>query len=495
MFIEAQYNWLGELTSYRRENCFIPCDPNNSDFQKIQMALSQGTCQVIEPKLGVVHNAYDRNQQFSGYWTRFGFVSADQDNHLFRLVKEQIANGTCSISESSRKPVKATLNLDKLVLCTFFEQSWPHLTGPFSGELAYAAHESRAERNYRFTIKNLPSVQNDKLQLLLADHQVNIELPASSFPLCFGVIEIEVPVLGLKHLFMGERKLVPSWMASALTDTLEQHYAQTRRKRSEGPDISWLIEHIGLYSGHFFVEFTNHVIDAFKREYGYQDRPMPYLTEGNTGSNPIVIGCLEDGNTRLLSMFAIPNQSYGLAGEWGRGSLGRYQDATKSLSFLYQTALSRVSEMVRLGFHPEALATLNAYLEVVIQSALVRCVRDDRNHMKVVGGLGHRKRLDVLSTIAESKHAPILFNNDFKARVASAVAIYNNRNSYVHAMKIPDVAGRMKLEDRRKMEALFQGFLDHMEQNQFLMRLQAIAEDSDVVRKIVVREIQNISTS
>ena len=490
MFIEAQYNWLGELTFYRQENTFIPCDPNNSDFKRIQMAISQGACEVVEPKLGVVCEAYDRKQEFSGYVTRFGFASIDQDNRLFRLVKEQIANGTCSIAESSRKPVEAELKIDKLLLCTFFEQPWPHLTGPFSGELAYTAHKSCAERNYRFTIKNLPSAPNDKLQLLLADYRVNIGFQSSCFPIRFGVIEIEVPVLGLKHLFMGERKLVPSWMASALTDTLNQHYAQTRRKQSEGPDISWLIEHIGLYSGHFFVEFTNHVIDAFKREYGDQDQPMPYLTEGNTGSNPIVIGCLEDGRTRLQSMFPIPNQSYGLAGEWDKGSLGRYQDATKSSGFLYQTALSRVSEMVRLGFHPEALATLNAYLEVVIQSTLVRCVSDDRNHKKIVGRLGHKKRLDILSTIAESKHEPILSDNDLKLQVASAVAIYKNRNSCVHDLKIPDVDGRMKLEDRRKMEALFQGFLDHFEQNQFLMRLQAIAENSEVIRKIVIRAIQ-----
>lgn len=41
MFIEAQYNWLGELTSYQQENTFIPCDPNNSDFKRIQIPVQE----------------------------------------------------------------------------------------------------------------------------------------------------------------------------------------------------------------------------------------------------------------------------------------------------------------------------------------------------------------------------------------------------------------------------------------------------------------------
>jgi hypothetical protein len=490
MIVEAQYNWRGELNSYRRENSFIPLDPRNSDFHQIQVALDQGTCEVVEPELGIVHKAYDRNQQLSGYLTRFGFVPIDQDNYLYRLIKEQITDGRCSISDSSGNTVEVPSKLERLVLCTIFDQPWPHLRGPFTGELAYASHESCVERDYRFTIKNLPSVATDKLQLLLADHQANDNLPITCFPLQFGVIEIDLPVRGLKHLFMGERKMVPSWVAPALKDSLEQHYAQTRRKPSEGPDVGWLINHIGLYSGHFFVEFTNHVIDAFKREYGNHDRPMPYLTEGNAGSNPIVIGHLEDGSARLQRLASISSQRQMVVGEWDRGSLRRYQDETKSSTFLFKNALSRVSEMVRLGFHPEALTTLNAYLEVVIRWALTNCVKNNPLHISIVVNLGHRKRLDILGAIAKSKHAPHIFDDDFRARVVSAEAICKNRNSYVHAMQLPDVVGRLKLEERRKMEALFHGFLDYFEQNQFLIPLQFIADDTDVVRKIVIKAIQ-----
>ncbi len=489
MIVEAQYNWRGELISYRQDNTFIPCDIKNRDFARIQIAISQGVCKVVEPKLGIVYRAYDREQKFSGYITHFGFASVDDNNHLFKLVEEQIANGTCEISEPLKKPVKSELKLRKLVLCTFFDQPWPHLAGPFSGELAYSANKLLPERNYRFKIKNLSAAPHDKLQLLLADHKVNAGFSTSCFPIDFGVIEIEVPVNSLRSLFKGEQKTVPSWMAPTLKNSLDQHYAQSRRKPSEGPDILWLIEQIGLYASHFFVEFSNHVIDAFKREYGYHDRAMPCLLEGNMGSNRIVIGYSEDGSAHLHRMVSIPNQSFGLMGEWDKGSLVRYQESTKSPNFLYQNALSRVSEMVRLGFHLEALATLNGYLEVVIESAFVSCVGENPIHVEAVRKIGHRRRLDILASIAKSDNEHFLFNDDFRARVASAIAIYKNRNSYTHALQIPEVVGRLRLEGRRKIEILFQGFLDYFEQNQFLMRLQAISEGAVGTQKIIINEI------
>lgn len=490
MRVEAQYNWRGVLTGYRQENSFIPIAPGNIDYQQIQQGLNQGTYVLSEPTLGKIWKALDRDGEFSGYSTRFGFVPIYQDSHLLRLIKQQIQDGGCSVLDSLANPVESAFTLEKFVLCTVLEQPWPHLKGPFSGELAYRSNERTAERMYRFTIKNLPPTTDDKLKLLLADHQIEGDWPISYSPLQFGVLEIEVPIRNLKPLFMGERQLVPSWMMQSLLDLLEQHYAQTRRKPSEGPDIGWLIGNIGSYIGHFVVEFSNHVIEAFKREYGFQDRPMQCLTEGNSGSNPIVIGYSKDGVARLQRMVSIPGLNHGLTGEWDQGSLRRYQDEAKSPNFLHKTALARVSEMVRLGFHPEALAPLNAYLEVAISWAIASCVKNSSDHVLVVLSVGHRKRLEILSLIAKSDHAPVIFNEDFRQRVTSVEAIYKNRNSYVHAMQLPDVLGRMTLEDRRKIEALIHGFMDYFEQNQFLMRLQHISEDTNIIRRIVVEAIQ-----
>lgn len=490
MIVEAQYNWRGVLTGYRQENTYIPLDPGNSEFQEIQQALSLGTCVVSEPILGDIQKAFDRNGEFSGYFTRFGFTPIHQDSHLLRLIQDQISDGRCRISEASKKLAVVEFELEKLVLCTILEQPWPHLKGPFKGELAYASHERSTERKYCFTIKNLPSTAHDKLQLLLAEHEIKIDTTDSFSPLQFGVLEIDIPIRDLKHIFMGERKLVPSWTAQILGDLLEQHYAQTKRKPAEGPDIAWLISQAGLYVGHFFVEFSNHVIDAFKSEYGYQDRPMQRLTEGNDGSNPIVIAYSKNGTSRLQRMVWLPSQNHGLIGDWDQYSLKRYQNETRSSNFLHKTALARVSEMVRLGFHPEALAPLNAYLEVAIRWALMNCVINNHNHTLIVLNLGHRRRLEILSIIANSDHAPHLFNENFRKQVISAEAIYSHRNSYVHAMQIPGISGRMSLGERRNMESLFHGFLDCFEQNQFLMRLRHIAEGNEIIKDLIINAIQ-----
>jgi hypothetical protein len=493
MIVEAQYNWRGFLTGYRQENSFIPSDPGNSHFQSIQLALNQGACVVVEPTLGSIHNARDRYGKLSGYFTRFGFVPVDQDSHLLGLIKEQIADGRCIVLEPLVKPVEPDFDLERLVLCTILEQPWPHLKGPFKGAMAYASHEHSAERTYHFTIRNLPNAGSDRTQWLLAEHEIQIDSSISWSSLQFGVLEIDLPIRGLKQLFMGERKLAPSWLAPTLADCLEQHYAQTRRKPAEGPDIAWLIDQIGLYSGHFVVDFSNHIIDAFKREYGFQDRPMQCLTEGNAGSNPIVIGYSKTGSARLLRMVSIPSQNHGLIGEWSNESLKRYRDETKSPGFLHKTALMRVSEMVKLGFHPEALAPLNAYLEVAIQWALASCVMNNRDYVAAILNLGHKRRLEILSLIAKSSHDAFLFDDKFRGQITSAEAIYKNRNSYVHAMQLPGVSGRMTLSARRNMEALFHGFLDHFEQNQFLMRLQHIAEGTDIVRQIIVGALQEVT--
>lgn len=490
MIVEAQYNWRGVLTGYQHENSSIPLDPRNSDFQRIQQALDDGTCMLVEPTLGNIHTAYDRRGEFSGYRTRFGFVPIYQDSHLLKVIKEQLADGRCNVLDPLGAIGEPDFDLEKLVLCTILEQPWPHLKGPFKGKLAYASHDRSAERTYQFTLKNLPSTTQDRVQLLFAEYEIKNAPPILCSQLQFGVLEVELPIRSLKHLFMGERKLVPSWNAPILADFLDQHYAQSRRKPGEGPDIAWLIGHIGLYVGHFFIEFSNHVIDAFKREYGYQDRPMHCLTEGNSGSNQIVIGYSKEGTARLQRMVSIQGTHHGLIGEWNRDSLQRYQDETKLPSFLHKTALARVSEMVKLGFHPEALAPLNAYLEVAIRWALVSCVKNNGDHALAVLNLGHQKRLEILSFIAKSDHDAYLFNENFRGQVANAKAIYKNRNSYVHAMQLPGVSGRMTLRERRNMEALFHGFLDYFEQNQFLMRLQHIAEGTQIVRHIIVKATQ-----
>lgn len=490
MIVEAQYKWNGELSGYRDGDRSIPLDPGNVDFQTIQRAMSDGKCSLTEPPLGEISQANDRHGQFSGYHTRFGFVPSYRNSHLLKLIDEQLVDGRCTVADPVKQlKVDPEFKLQKLVFSTILEQPWSHISGDFFGEFPYASHAKSEKRSFRFSIKNILSSSSDKFQLLLEKHKIETGFPFSFSPTQFGVIEIEVPITELKRLFKGEQHLIEAWMLPFHADLLEQHFAQTRRKPSEGPDIGWLISHVNLYMGHFVVEFCNHVIEAFRREYGHI--PVPYLSEKNAGIKTVVLGYSESGSARLQTLVGgTQNHTFNLSGEWPSSSLLRYEEETRSISFYQRTALVRVSEMVRLGFHAEALGPLNAFFEVAVRWALASCVRDSAKHYEFVVKMGHKPRLDILDSIANAQLDSYVFDDKFKERLITVRAIYKRRNYYLHTLQLPDITGRLTLMDRRRLETQFHGFLDAWEQNQFLMRLTSIADDKDAIRRVAMNEIE-----
>jgi hypothetical protein len=495
MVIEAQYNWKGKLAGYRRGESFIPLDSGNRDYQEIQQAIANSECHINEPTLGDIVREFDRHGNFSGYRTRFGFVPDHQNNYLFKLINEQIKDGRCSVVEPP--PVEPLPKLDKLIFSMILEQPWPHIRADFHGELSYPLNSQLDRRSFRFTLKNLPSESCDKLDLLLKHRNIVSNLPQGLSALKFGVIEIEVPIKELRRLFKEERPIVQAWLSPFLEDILDQHYVQTRRRKSEGPDIGWLIHNVNVYMGHFVVEFVNQVLDAFWMEYGQS--PVPYISEGDVGSNCIVIGCTASGDSRLQILTWNSKHSRELEGEWHLTSLQRYEQEARSDDFFKWTALRRVAEMVRLGFHAEALAPLNAFLEVIINGTLARCVLGSVSHYTCVTNLGHGRRLDIIDAIFDSQISQQvnlhIFNDDFRNKLNDVREIYKYRNYYVHSLKLPNSMGRLSLKERRKLEALFHNFVDCHEQSQFFWRLDSIANDRDSIRRTAMNEIERHRTT
>jgi len=242
--------------------------------------------------------------------------------------------------------------------------------------------------------------------------------------------------------------------------------------------------------GHFIVEFCNHVIEAFRREYG--NVLISYLSEKNADFKTVVLGYSESGSARLQTLIVgSQNRSFNLSGEWPLSNLLRYEEEARSMNFYQRTALARVSEMVRLGFHAEALGPLNAFFEVAVRWALASCVRDSSKHYEFVMKMGHKPLLDILDSIANAQLNIHLFDDKFKERLLTVRAIYKHRNYYLHTLQLPDITGRLTLMDRRRLETQFHGFLDVWEQNQFFMRLNSIADDKNAIRRVAMDEIEN----
>lgn len=488
MIIEAQYKWNGELSGYRDADRYIPLDAKNSDYQNIQQAIVDGSCTVAEPLLGQISIASDRHGEFSGYHTRFGFVPNYLSSHLLSLIDEQLADGRCTVAiETAELKGPPQTKLHKLIFSTILDQHWTNVSGEFFGELPYASHANSEKRHFKFSINNLPYSSSDKLQLLLEKHAVKKGLSFSVFPAQFGVIEIQVPVAELRRLFKGEQHLIDACMLPFHADLLNQHFAQTRRKRAEGPDIFWLISHANLYMGHFVAEICNKVIEAFSMEYGHVS--IPYISGKADRYKTVVLGCSDAGETSLQTFSGNQSRDFDLSGEWHSSSLLHYEEQIKSLGFHQKTALARVSEMVRLGFHAEALGPLNAFFEVVIRWALATCVMDSTKHLQLVEESGHGARLDILVSIVSEQQNSYACDCYFKERLEKVKAIYKHRNYYLHTLQLPNLAGRLTLINRRRLEELFHGFIDVWEQNQFFMRLNTIAGDTDAIRATAKRAI------
>lgn len=381
MNVEANYNWRGELIGYRRENSVIPLDMANSDYYEIQKAILAGDCTVNEPSLGIITKVYNRHGIHSGYDTSFGFVSCRTDNRILQLINQQVDDGQCTIINATEKPsVDASLKISTLVFCIMLEQAWPHISTEFHGEMSYASHKSKTtQKSFQFSLINLPFEHpQSKVNLVLSHHKAEHLMPINFQLLQFGVIEIKVLVKELKWLFMGERTLIEEWLSPFVEDQLAQHYAQTGRKPSEGPDIAWLINNVSSYLGHFISEFSNRVIEAFKNEYG--QAPVPYISEKNDRNNIVVLEVAESGMVRLQNFMFAETHSFNLLGEWPQSSLVRFQEMSGTKDYHRRMALQRVSDMLKLGFHAESLALINAFLEVTIKKTLNLNLRESSKH-------------------------------------------------------------------------------------------------------------------
>jgi hypothetical protein len=489
MIVEAHYKWNGDLSNYKRENSFIPIDPGNTDFQEIQKLISEGNCTVLEPLVGSVYRSYDKHGLFSGYRTRFGFVPDDNKNPLLKLIKKQILDGSCTVIDPKMQPaLEMRPNLSKLIFPVILDAPWPFIQDKFHSEFCYSSNQKSTKYAYQFTIRNLPEKTSYIYQSLLEDYQIDKPDLIPGPKLQFGLIEIEVPISRLRKLFFEQKNNGTESMNSMISDMLDQHYLETQRKKSEGPDISWLISNAHNYTKHFVVEFSNQVIEAFRTEFGKS--AIQYLPEIRLNQDMLVMGCNESGVLSLQSHTSCRSHSFDLNGEWHPSSLIRYEERNQSATYYQETALQRVSEMIQFGFHVEALGPLNAFLEVIFHWALLSSIHDNQIYSEWLKKIGHRVRLEILELIANSNLNAYIFNTKFKENILNAKQIYKHRNDYIHTLNLPEITGRLTLIDRRKLELLFNSFLDHHERNQFFIRISAIAENQYSTKEIIVNEIQ-----
>ncbi len=82
-----------------------------------------------------------------------------------------------------------------------------------------------------------------------------------------------------------------------------------------------------------------------------------------------------------------------------------------------------------------------------------------------------------------------MFDKKFFMLLKCVREIYNQRNLYVHALELDEHVGRLTVIKRRQIELLLKDFIDIHEQQQFLTRLDHIANSANESHFLILNEI------
>ncbi len=134
MEVTAIYDWEGHLSTYQWDNMSVPIAEGNSHYQIIKDAIANNTCTVNEPIIEEVTAAYNRKGILSGYkWNHiFVPVPIDENKPFYRMVKKAIEDGSCIIKEPTPEEAdKPISKIETVIFCIFFDQPWPHIKSPY----------------------------------------------------------------------------------------------------------------------------------------------------------------------------------------------------------------------------------------------------------------------------------------------------------------------------------------------------------------------------
>jgi len=428
--VTRAFNWKGELTGYRVENSFIPLDERNVDARALAERIAAGECVVLDPQIKLAFPVHDKKGTLTGYDTDAGFIPADPNNALFKILRRAIENRSCELGQENL--IDAPPKITALIFCIHFARPWPHLVGPLWRNWEYRPTENSHLREFRITILNLPAEPDDLLQHIATS--LESSEPTGLYqliPLRNGLLEIEIPVASLGALFRGERTVGFGWISDHLEDSLQRELVRSGRSTRDGPGIEWLLVHAREYLSRAIVDITNGVISAFCREYG--GNIVGYLTEEAFHRSTFVFATRENASNTFYSLNVQPAHSFQLQGEWRVRPL---TPASIELNRQLNTdgALLRIRGLIEAGFPHEALSVANAYLEIIAMPVALAAINGDQEAARAVIASGYRDRLEIIESTAVAEPKGYIADALLKF-IQVAKSIYPHRNDYMHDLR------------------------------------------------------------
>jgi hypothetical protein len=478
--VEAGYSWDGKLTHYKRVQSdslqTIPIDPANADFARLSEQIENKTVQVVMPKPTFAVSTHTADGALTGYDTNLGFIPADPNNPLYRLLTDAINDRSCATSRPEPPVGDKGDFTAELVVCVFFDQPWPNVAGSLAGQLSVRPSSNVEPRPFTFVLRNLSDPgSKSALELLLSQHCCPMITPAASFPgTTTGILEIAIPTVDLRKIFRGEIVDDGSNAQSSLRDLLSMELVRTGRTAKEGPSIQWLINNAGTYVASFVSDFSNRIVEAFWNEFG--GTPLGHVSPFSLQRQFLILQRSRAGRASLSYYSSAKNQNLILAGEWTHPvGLDSVSDVPQGYTNNFHRALGRLRMLIEGGFHMEAVVLVTAILEVSVSTALRQCVSMDSELEDRVRRLGHRRRLDLLRELLGGESSSRQ-TTELESYWRVADKLYGHRNSYVHELEFPDESRLLTHRQQRELETLLKHFADPWKQQFWFRWLDSISK-------------------
>lgn len=493
MEVTANYNWKGQLASYKRGNSFVPIAEGNRDYQEIRDALAKGECIVHEPTIERVVSAYNQRGQLSGYQWNGMFVPIDETNELFRKISHAIKSGKCIVEEpSQRVSIISDQKVQTLIFAILFDRPWHHVKDEYRSDLPYRSHDTSSSHSYTFTLRNVCSDSPSSVaDIWLKLYGIDRTLVGIFSPFRCGVLEIELPSDALLGLYRAERSMLAEHTAEFLHDQLSQRLLELGRSPKRGPDLEWLLFNAKYYLENFLIDFGNRVGQAYAIEYG--DLPAGYIDRWKVYHDTIVVYRMADGSHRLGAFGFQGRTTYELSGEWvHHAGLSQMSSPPERPVHPYDYALGRARMLLRTGFHLEALCLVDAFLEVSVKDSLRACAGGQMDVVEAIGRRrNHRQRLELLKEVVGTVADEIVRTDvEYRERISRAGEIQDYRNAYLHDVSLPGRFDAPLLDTRQRLqiERLLEGFVDFSESRVWLAMQQRLVSMGDPAVVQLLRE-------
>lgn len=492
--VTKQYDWTGRLTGYRIGNTLIPIDSGNRHYRGVVQRIQSGECMELEPTVEFAICTISREGNITGYETNLGFVPKQTDNQLYNLLEEHIQQHGLKPREPEMHEPQPRLKT--IIMCSIFPKKWEHIADEISKSFDHPRRSGSGNPvSCVVRAKNIPSDQNADDAL---DELKNLGYPVPDFgqsisfmSIQLGMIELEIPVDGLKILYKSERDFIPSTHKNFFNQIVEENLVKTARRKSEGPSIDFLINYAQYYLTPFYVNTVNAMVRDLTLEYG--GNPPGHVSETDLYKTSFIFGRDDEDNLRLVGISKQGEHSFGLSGhlpDRGNARFPSRQVANQEITVWEVN--TRIRLLIDSGFAPEAIVVASAFAERILRDLLGHMVTGCEGIEQSLSSLGHRSRLEIFGNLARANILPDHRGARFSSILGKFEAIYQHRNDYAHDLKTTGDNHWDFVEIDRQATELLDLFLDVFKNHTSFGELSSIAGSQDNrVTQFLIDEINS----